>query len=85
MKQEDHLHLALSRYSISRKATLNVCIVCMCVPMCACVCMCVCMCACMLCVYICVNGDKKTTYRSQFFLYGSLGSNSGLAASIFTS
>ena len=31
MKQEDHLHLALSRYSISRKATLNVCIVCMCV------------------------------------------------------
>lgn len=40
MKQEDHLHLALSRYSISRKATLNVCRgACMYVHRHACVCM----------------------------------------------
>lgn len=53
MKQEDHLHLALSRYSISRKATLNVCIVCMCV--CGGACMYVHRHAC-VCMHMCVRG-----------------------------
>lgn len=51
MKQEEHLHLALSRYSINGKAILNVCMcvyvcvggmnVCMCVGMHVCECVCV--------------------------------------------
>ena len=70
MKQEDHLHLALSRYSISRKATLNVCIVCMCVwggHVCMCIGMHVCACTCVSEVCNCVcstEAGERCLYHS---------------------